>query len=165
MRYRALNLFYSDHLHQTFTPWSGRNLIGIAKTSAFQIEYQLVFCKHHSSRTSYHARTDWLQYWINLVTLLPVKFQQKTNISLNDLLDPQIIIGFSACFGYAKCRLYFFISIFFALKIDLIKETQMWSNKYRNQWDELNKIVIIAIYSTHFFKWCRPISNYYLLLL
>ena len=47
-----------------------------------------VFCQHHSSRTIYYARTEWLQYQINLATRLPVDLQQKTNIDINDHLDP-----------------------------------------------------------------------------
>ena len=43
-----------------------------------------VFCQHHISSTSYHASTGWLQYHINLITWVPVEFQQKTNLALND---------------------------------------------------------------------------------
>ena len=59
-----------------------------------------VFCQRHSSRASYQTKTGWLQYRINLVTRVPVDFQQN-NISLNDWLDPQTIIGFSARTCYA----------------------------------------------------------------
>ena len=62
---------------------------------------QLVLCENHRSSTIYYARADWLQYQINLVTRVPVDFQQKTNIALNNWLDPQIFLVFSALIPYA----------------------------------------------------------------
>ena len=58
---------------------------------------QSVFCQCHSSRTSYHDRTYWLQYRINLFTRVLVGFQHKTNISLNYRIDPQIFLRLSTC--------------------------------------------------------------------
>ena len=73
---------------------------------------QSVFYQRHLSRTSYHARNDWLQYQINLVTIVPVNIQQETNLTLNDQIDPQIVLGFSARTQYAKfcllCVVYYF---------------------------------------------------------
>ena len=68
---------------------------------------QSVFCQCHVSRSGYHTRTDWLQYRINLVTQVPVDFQQKTDLTLNDRLDPHIILGVSARTWVTKwCLLY-----------------------------------------------------------
>ena len=53
------------------------------------------------SRTNYHARTDWLQHHIKLVTRVPADFQQK-NLSLNDQLDPKFFLMFSANTRYSK---------------------------------------------------------------
>ena len=63
---------------------------------------QSVFYQCHITRTSYHARTYWLQYRINLVPRVPVDFQQKTYLSLNDWIDPKIVIGFGDFTRYAK---------------------------------------------------------------
>ena len=63
---------------------------------------QPVFCQHHILRNSYHTRTDWLQYRINLVIIVTVDFQQKIDLSLNDWLDSQIVFGFSDRTWYAK---------------------------------------------------------------
>ena len=49
------------------------------KRVLFKKRFLIGFCKHHISRTSHHAKTDCLQYHINLVTWVPVEFQQKTN--------------------------------------------------------------------------------------
>ena len=72
-----------------------------------------VFCQRHSSRICYHNRTDWLQYHINLVKIVPVDLQQKNNLSINNWLDPQTVIGFSACTRYSKwcllCVVYYFL--------------------------------------------------------
>ena len=71
-----------------------------------------VFCQFYSSRNSHHASTDWLQYPINLVTIVPVNFQQKINLALNNQLEPQCVPGFSACTQYAKGCLFYFVSNF-----------------------------------------------------
>ena len=68
---------------------------------------QSFFCKHHSSRTSYHARNNWFQYWTNLVTRVPVDVQQRPNIYLNDRLEPKIILGFNRLYSsYLSCDMY-----------------------------------------------------------
>ena len=48
------------------------------------------------SRTSYHSRTDGALYQINFLALVPVKFQQKINLTLSNQIDPQISLPFSA---------------------------------------------------------------------
>ena len=117
-----------------------------------------VFCQRHISRTSYHAMADWWQYRINLVTRVPVNFQQKTNIALNYWLDPQIALGFSALGQYAKlCR---FCVVYYLCVGNIFKHgNPIVSNKYKN--GEINQtiIVIIAIYSTYRLKWCTTITN------
>ena len=84
---------------------------------------QLVFCQRNGSSNSYPGRADWLQYRINLVTRVPANFQQKTNIALNDRLDPKIVLVFSACNHYTKWCLLCVVS-FFLLEIYSIMETQ-----------------------------------------
>ena len=42
---------------------------------------------------------DRLQYRINLVPIVPIDSQKKSNIALNDRLDPQFFLGFIACNG------------------------------------------------------------------
>ena len=63
---------------------------------------RLFFCQIHSSRTNYQSRYDWLKYWINLVTLVPVNFQHRINLALNDWLGPQFLLSFSACTRHSK---------------------------------------------------------------
>ena len=118
---------------------------------------QSVFCQRHSSRTGYHDRDDWLQYRINLVTRVPVNFQQKTSFALNNRLDSQKHFGFSACTRYVKWCL-FYVFLFFTGNLFDHGNTIV-GNKYRN--GEINKmiIVIIVIYSTYLFKWCATIPN------
>ena len=68
----------------------------------------------------------------NLVTIVPVDFQQKTNLALNDCLDPPIILVFSACTWYAKCCLFCIVYEFcVGDKIDCGNPIE--SNKYINQ--------------------------------
>ena len=98
----------------------------------------LVFCQCHSSRTIYHARTDWLQYLISLVPSVPVYLQQKTNLALNDPLEPQIVLRFSACTRYAKWCRFCVVSYFCAVnRFDHGKPIE--SDNYKNQWDESNQ--------------------------
>ena len=57
-----------------------------------------VLCQCHSSRTTYHAITDWLLYWINLFTIVPVGFQQKkispsTIISTLNFFSSSVLIS------------------------------------------------------------------------
>ena len=75
---------------------------------------QSVFCQLHSSRTSHNASTDWLQYAANLVTKVLVNFQQKTNLSLKNQLDPQIVLSFSDHIQYVKFYLFYVYSDFCA---------------------------------------------------
>ena len=42
---------------------------------------------------SSHARTDCLQYCIELVTRVMVNLQQKPNIALNDRIEPKSLSG------------------------------------------------------------------------
>ena len=79
------------------------NWLGIIKNRRYLMRGQWsVFCKHHSSGTSYQDSTDWLQYRMNLVTIVPIYFQQKKNINLNDWLDLQNFLVFSDLTQYAK---------------------------------------------------------------
>ena len=83
------------------------NSIGITKISRFLKRSLLsVYCECHSSRTSYHDCTDWLQYRINLVAIVPVDFQQKNYITINDWIDPQKFLEFSACTQYSRYSLF-----------------------------------------------------------
>ena len=84
---------------------------------------RLVFVQFYISRTNYHARTDWLQHHIKLVTRVPANFQQKTNLALSDRLDPQNFLVFSAQTRYtngASSMLF----LIFVLEINSIKKTQ-----------------------------------------
>ena len=74
--------------------------------------HQSVFCQINIPRTSYHASNDWLQYQINLVTIVPVGFQQKNNLALNDFIDPKIILSFSARTWYEKWCLFCVVCYF-----------------------------------------------------
>ena len=76
------------------------------KHTFFEERPSIGFLSTLHSRTSYPARTDWVLYWIKLATLLPFKFQQKTNIALNNCFDPQIAIPFNASNRYEKWYLY-----------------------------------------------------------
>ena len=76
----------------------------------------LFFCQRHISSISYHARTDWLQYRINLFTIIPVDLQQKTNLALNDWLEPRFFLVFSAHTRYYKWCLFCFVSYFWCWK-------------------------------------------------
>ena len=78
---------------------------------------QSFFYQRHSSRPGYHTRTYWLQCCFNLITKLLVYFQQKTIITLNDCLDPQIVPGFSAHTPYHKCFVAYVVSYFCARNI------------------------------------------------
>ena len=77
---------------------------------------QSVFCQIYSSRTSYHDRTYWLQYRIKLVTWVPVEFQQKNSLTINDWLEPQIVLWLSAHTRYVKLCLYCVVSYFLIWK-------------------------------------------------
>ena len=126
-----------------------------------------VFCQHHSSRTSYQARNDWLQYRINLVTRIPVNFQYKTNLALNDYLDPQIILRFSACNRYAKRCLIICVlpanglPLIFCVVNRFDHGNPIVGNKYKNGETYRFMIVIITIYSPYLSKWCTTIPNDY----
>ena len=98
---------------------------------------QSVFCQNHSSRTSYHTRTDWLQLRINLVTIVPADLQKKTNLTLNNWLDPQIVLGFSARTWYVKWFLFCDVSYFCAGNRSE-NGNPIESNKYKNKWHESN---------------------------
>ena len=118
----------------------------------------LVFCQRHRSRNSYHARTDLLQYRINLVTWVQDKFQHKTNLALNNRLDPQKTFGFSARTRYAKRCLYFFFLIL--CSGNRFKHgNPIVLNKYKNGEENITIIVIIAIYITYLSRWCTTIPN------
>ena len=97
---------------------------------------QLVFCQCHSSRTSYHARTDLWHYRINLFTRAPVYFQQKTNLALNYQIDPQIVLRFSAHTRYSKWCL-FCVVYYFCAGNRFENGNPRVSNKYKN--GEINK--------------------------
>ena len=106
-----------------------------------------VFYQIQSSTTSYHARNNWLQYRINLVTTIPTNFQQKTNLALGDQLAPQIVIRLSACARYYKWCLFYVVSYFCSIN-KFYRVNPIEGNKHKIS--EINKtmIVIIAIYST-----------------
>ena len=57
----------------------------------------LVCCQRHITSTSYHATNFWLQNWINLVYLSTGQIPIEKNLALNNLIDPKIVLGFSAC--------------------------------------------------------------------
>ena len=120
----------------------------------------LVFYQCHNLRTTYHAMTDWLQYRINIVTRTLVDFQQKTNLSLNDQLDPKLFLMFSAYTRYAKWCLFYVVSYFCAGN-KFNKENPMESNKYRISDINRTIIVTININNTYLLKWCTTIQNGY----
>ena len=84
-----------------------RNLTRITKNRLFFEERSFIgFISTPLSSTSYRVSTDWVLYQINLVTWLPVELQQKTNLTLNDRLDPQIALPFGSRTRYDKWYLY-----------------------------------------------------------
>ena len=119
---------------------------------------QSVFFQRHSSRTSYHARTDWLQYQVNIVTIVTVNFQQKINIVINDWLDYQIVLCFSACTQYSKWCISCVVSYFCARNI-FKHGNSIKSDMYKISDTNQTIIVIILIHSTYLSKWCTTIPN------
>ena len=112
---------------------------------------QSVFYQRHN------WRTDWLQYLVNFVTRLPIDFQQKTNINLNDCLDHKIILGISNRTQYSKWCLFCDFSA-----INIFKHgNPIKINKYNIS--KMNKLikVILSIKSTYPSKWCTTIPNNY----
>ena len=114
-------------------------LMGISKQRCFSVTgKQLIFCQCHISRTSYNSKNDRLQYRINLVTKVPVNFQQKKNLALNDCHDPQIVLVFNSCTRYSRWCLFCVVSFFcYVNRFD--HGNPIESNKYKNQWYELNQ--------------------------
>ena len=102
------------------------------KQALFKDRSLIGFLSTPCSRTSYNARIYWLLYRINLVTLVPFEFQQKTNLALNNRLDPKISLTFSAPTQYDKWYLNFLVSGFFVLGIYSNMENPIVSNKYKN---------------------------------
>ena len=96
-----------------------------------------VFYQRHISSTIFHARANWLQYQINLVTRVLVDFQQKINLTLNNWLDPQIVFVFSDCTRYATWCLFYVVYYFCAGNI-FIHGNPIESNKCKNHRDESN---------------------------
>ena len=92
---------------------------------------RLVFWQRHSSRTSYDARTAWLQYWINLFTRVPVNFQKKTNIAFNDWLDLRIVLVSVLAPGIVNDASSVLFLIFCAGNI-FDNGNPIVSNKYKN---------------------------------
>ena len=72
------------------------------KQTLFNESSMIVLYQCYIPMTRYHVSTDWLQYWINLITIVPVCFQQKTNLALKNHHDPQCVSDFSAPTQYAK---------------------------------------------------------------
>ena len=101
-----------------------------------------VFCLRQSARTIYHDRTDWLQYWINLVTRVLVYFQQKRHIALSDWIEPQIVLGFSAHTCYVKCCLLCVV-YYFCAGNEFDNGNPIESNKYKI--GDMNQIIIVNI--------------------
>ena len=138
-----------------------RNLLEITKNWHFSMRgKRSVFCQHHSSRTSYHTRNDWLQYQINLVTRVPVDFQQKqyrsqwsvwpSNYSCVQCLHPV----------WKMATLLCLCLIFCAGKI-FEHGNPILSNKYKNDYMNHIIIVIITTNNTYLSKWCTTITKYY----
>ena len=119
---------------------------------------QSVFYLRHSSSTSYRARTDWLQYCVNIVTRVTVDSQQKTNLVHNNFLDPKIITGFSASIRYTKRCLFCVVSYVCAGNM-FDHGNPMEMNKYKISY--INQIIMIlfAIYSTCLSKFYTNIPN------
>ena len=92
-----------------------RNLIRITKKRYFWREF-IGFISTPRSSTSYHVMTDWVLYQINLSAWVPVEFQQKTNLTLNDRLDPQISLPFGSRTRYDICYLYCLVYDFLCCK-------------------------------------------------
>ena len=92
----------------------------------------IVFYSAPCSRTSYHARKDWVLYRINLFTWVQVEFQQKNNLALKDILGPQIALLFSAWTRYDICYLNYLVS-------DIL-----WC-KYILTWNKKQWVIIIKI--------------------
>ena len=105
------------------------------------------FCQYHISSNICHARTDWLQYWINLVTRVPVNFKQKTNIYLNNWLAPQLFFVFSACTWYANWSLFCVVS-WFSAENRIEHGNPIESNNYIISEINWTIIVIITIKNT-----------------
>ena len=84
---------------------------------------QLVFCQLHSSRTSYHASTDWLQYRINLVTTVLVDFQKK-KISLSTIGLTLKTFSRSVIAPGMQNGAFSVLFLIFVMEIDSITETQ-----------------------------------------
>ena len=93
--------------NQNLTCTLSSNLIEIAKNGHFlkRCPWSFLF-QRYSSRTIYRARKYWVLYQINLVTLVTIKFQQKTNLALKNQHDPQNNFLLSARIWYAKWCLH-----------------------------------------------------------
>ena len=115
-------------------------LMGISKQRCFPLTgKQLIFCQCHISRTSYNSKNDRLQYQINLVTKVPVNFQQKNNLALNDWLEPQTVLMLIYLTRYAKCCLLCVV-YYFCAGNRFEHGNPIVSNKYKNRWDKSNNI-------------------------
>ena len=102
------------------------------KQALFKERSLISFLSTPLSRTSYHAKIDWVIYRINLFISVPVKFQQKNNFSLNNLIDPQITLLFGARTQYDKWYLYCRFSVFLCWKYIQTWKNLIISNKYEN---------------------------------
>ena len=99
-----------------------RNLIGITKDTWFLTRgLQSVFCQRHISRNSYHTSTDWLKYWINFFTRVPVNFQHKINLAINNWLFP-LNVSWIQCF-YLVCQM---VPLLCCLLFFVPKQIQAW---------------------------------------
>ena len=121
---------------------------------------RLVFVQFYISRTNYHARTDWLQHHIKLVTRVPANFQQKTNLALSDRLDPQNFLVFSAQTRYTNgASSVLFLILCLGNKFNNGNPIEI--NKYRISETNQTIIVIITINNTYLSIWCTTIPNNY----
>ena len=137
----------------------------IKKTGVFRKMSLIGFLSMPWSKTSYHARKDWVLYQIKLVTWVPVKFKQKNNIDLNGRLDPQISISFSACNRYEKWFLYCLVSDFLCWKYIQTRIKQIIIYKYKTSEMSRTTIVKFGIYITYLSKWRSTIPKNFPVLL
>ena len=86
------------------------------KQALFKERSSIGFMSTPRSKTIYHDRKDWVMYQINLVTCVMFIFQHKTNLALNDWLDPQIILPCSSPTRYSKWCLYYVVACFLCWK-------------------------------------------------
>ena len=99
-----------------------------------------------------------LLYRINLFTRVPVYFQQKYNLPINDYIDPQCVLAFVARTWYAKWRLF---CVAYCLCAGNIFEHGNPIVSYKYEYGDMNKtiIVIIAIYSPYLLKYVYHYSQ------